>query len=182
MKQMISIAGLMVLMATGAAAATPQQVANGFVEGVGVCLEASLLGVKVSALPPAYSKLIRKGDEAGRFLVSATNPDGPIWDVKSAAGQVIISEAADGDCEVVTYGAPVESTFKSALNVIQKRDSRFIDAGDKPDSYTPIRYGLVAEAEDSKIHIVLQGAEPGTAPQRRFRFSTLSARILRTQP
>ncbi|MFT4090116.1 MAG: hypothetical protein QM645_05250 [Asticcacaulis sp.] len=182
MKHMISIAGVMVLMATGASAATPQQVANGFVEGVSVCLEASLLGVKVSELPANYKNLVRVGNEEGRFLAGSTNPKGPIWDVKSAAGQVIVSEAADGDCEVVTYGASVDSTFKSAIKIIQKRDLSFVDAGDKPDSYTPIRYGFVSEAEGSRIHIVLQGAEPGTVPQRRFRFSMLSARFLRTQP
>ena len=158
----------------------PQQITQGFVDGIEVCLEASLRGVSVGNLPPEILNRVTKGDERARFMVAGRNAQGPIWAVKTAPGNVLISEAADGDCEVAAFGPPVDKTLKQAQKAVLKREATFQDAGDAPDDYTPIRYGLIREADGTRVHVVLEGAEPGTVPGRFSRFSLLSARLTRT--
>jgi len=166
------------MMAGASAAATPQQIAAGFVDGTGICLEASLRGVAIKALPAEFKTRDAKAPESARFMTGSRNTNGPIWTVNTAPGNVLISEAAAGDCEVISFGPPVDDTLKQASTAIVAREPAFTDAGDKPDSYTPIRYGL----RHGGVHVILEGAEPGTVPGRYFRFSTLSARFLVAGP
>lgn len=167
------------LMGAPAIAATPQQIASGFVDGVEVCLKAELAGSTLGAMPDLAGGKISKADESARFLAGPRNPNGPIWDVLSAKGNVLISEPAPGECEVISYGPPVDPTLKQAIAKIKSEDPSVKDAGDAPDAYTPIRYGLADTMDGANLHIILSGAEPGTVPGRTFRFSTLNARFVR---
>lgn len=159
-------------------ALSPSDVSRGFREGaVSYCLEGALRGVGLAELPPELMSGIAPADESMRGMVKHSNPTGPIWDVLSARGIVLISEPKAGVCEVVGYGAPVEATFKATLKDARKRSSELApipaEAG-----YDPIVYQLEQTVGAASIMLRLSGAEPGT-PGHAFRFSMLSAVVRR---
>jgi hypothetical protein len=174
----IGAAGLVVASASAAHALTPEQVSAGFREGtVRYCLEAALRGVTIGELPEGDRTGLAPASPSIRDMVRATNPTGPLWDVLSAQGIVVVSEPAPGACEVLAYGPPVERTFKAVLKDAKKRSKALADVPVKP-GYDPIVYRLEQADGGAKIALDLSGAEPG-APGHFFRFSMLNAKVTR---
>lgn len=162
--------------ASAASAMTPAQISAGFKEGaLAYCLEAALRGTAVGELPPEARRGISPADETMRGMVEAANPAGPIWDVATAKGIVVVSEPKAGVCEVMAYGAPVERTFKAVLGDARKKLPGFKPVPIQP-GYDPIVYRLEQGEGAGALALELRGAEPG-APGRMFRFSMLTARI-----
>lgn len=177
MLRRVAFAVLTLQACAGAASAmTPAQISTGFKEGaLAYCLEAALRGAAVGELPPALRRGISPADETMRGLVEASNPAGPIWDVATAKGIVVVSEPRPGVCEVVAYGAPVERTFKGVLSDARKKLPDLKAVPIKP-GYDPIVYRLEQGEAAGGVALELRGAEPG-APGRMFRFSMLTARV-----
>jgi len=174
-------AGFAVLAAPPSQALTAQQISLGFREGaVRYCLEAALRGVSVGQLPDADRAGLVVAAEEMRGMVRASNPNGPLWDVVSARGIVVVSEPAPGVCEVMAYGPPVESTFKAVLKDARKRSAVLTEVRVDP-GYDPIVYRLEQAEGGVKIALDLSGAEPG-APGHFARFSMMSAKVTRIVP
>ncbi len=171
---------LAMALAHPAAATTLQQISDGFADGVSICLEATLKNAAIADLPADIRARVAPAGENARFMVAARNPNGPIWDVLSAKDHIVVSEAAKGDCEVITYGPPVQATIDEAMAAVKSHSPAFTASDDQPDDYTPIRAGLSATVDGAHIHAVFEGVEPGTVPARKFRFSLIQARFIRT--
>ncbi|MCR5873733.1 hypothetical protein LRS10_05805 [Phenylobacterium sp. J426] len=180
MRHRLAFAVLALQACAGAAwAMTPAQISAGFQEGaIAYCLQAALRGVAVGDLPAEARQGIAPADETMRGMVEASNPKGPLWDVASAKGIVVVSEPKPGVCKVMAYGAPVERTFKGVLNAARKTLPAFKPVPIQP-GYDPIVYRLERNEPAPAIALELRGAEPG-APGRLFRFSMLTARITYT--
>ena len=167
---------------TGAAQAqmTPARVAESFSEGVSeVCVPAVAVAGGISTLPESIRALVSPAPEAARFLAAARNPEGPIWNLESANGVIIVSEPGPGQCEVIAYGAPVASTFASVTGVLTAADFDEDLAGRQGPPF--FRQEFVGVGAKTGIQIVLDGTEPG-APGRAFRFSLLSGYVTFAQP
>jgi hypothetical protein len=165
-------------VATKAMAATSVDVGAAFVEAaVDVCLEASLSGGGIANLPPAVRARLTVASPGMRGLVRSPNPNGEIWEIASALGYMVITEPSPGECEVFTYGAPVERTFKATMAAALKKVPALIPVPVTP-GYDPIVYRLETQEGPAGVTLDLHGAEPG-APGHRFRFPTLTARTTR---
>lgn len=161
-----------------AIAATPDEVGAAFVEAaVEVCLQASLSGGGIAGLPPAVRSRLSIASPEMQGLVRSPNPNGEIWEIASALGMMVITEPSPGECEVFTYGAPVERTFKATMAAARKKVPTLKRIAVTP-GYDPIVYRLETQEGPAGITLDLHGAEPG-APGHMFRFSTLTARTAR---
>ena len=165
-------------VATKAIAATSVDVGAAFVEAaVDVCLEASLSGGGIANLPPAVRARLTVASPEMRGLVRSPNPNGEIWEIASALGYMVITEPSPGECEVFTYGAPVERTFKTTIAAARKKVPALNPVPVTP-GYDPIVYRLETQGGPAGVTLDLHGAEPG-APGHMFRFPTLTARTTR---
>lgn len=175
----LGLAAILVAVSAGQAQAmTPAAVSAAFQEGVAkYCLESALRGGGIGALPAELRAGIAPSTEDMRDMVRASNPSGPIWDVLSGKGIVVISEPSADVCEVVAYGAPVKATFKGALKAATKREPA-LKAVPVTPGYNPIVHRLETVEGGAKVTLDLAGAEPGT-PGHLFRFSMLTGKVTR---
>lgn len=166
------------LGAAQAGAVTPAQVSGAFTEAaVDVCLQSALSGGGVAGLPPDIRARLTAADTSLRELVRTPNASGNIWEIASARGLMVISEPAAGVCEVSTYGAPVERTFKATVSAARRKVPALAPVTVQP-GYDPIVRRLETPDASAGVILELSGAEPG-APGHLFRFSTLTAKITR---
>lgn len=165
-------------VATQAIAATPAEVSAAFAEAaVDVCLEASLSGGGILDLPAAVRARLTVASPELREMVRTPNSTGNIWEIASARGLMVISEPSPGECEVFTYGAPVERTFKTTMAAARKKVPALNPAPVRT-GYDPIARRLETPEGPAGVTLELRGAEPG-APGHLFRFSTLTAKTTR---
>lgn len=161
-----------------AIAATPDEVGAAFVEAaVEVCLQASLSGGGIAGLPPAVRSRLSIASPEMQGLVRSLNPNGEIWEIASALGMMVITEPSPGECEVFTYGAPVERSFKATMAAARRKVPTLKRIAVTP-GYDPIVYRLETQEGPAGVTLDLHGAEPG-APGHMFRFPTLTARTTR---
>lgn len=162
------------LLSTPAAALTSADVSIGFNDGVSYCVAAGLKRSSISQLLASdHLGVSPSGDAARHFL---GDPPGPVWDVASARGIVVISEPSPGVCQVHAYGPPVDATFQATLASIKRKHGDLIEKPEAP-GYDPIVYRLIDRTSpESNLSVLLHGAEPGT-PGHLFRFSRLEADI-----
>ena len=157
-----------------ASALTAEDVSRGFRDGVGVCITAGLQGKSIGQLGETDLKGLSPGGESMRSML---NLSGPVWDVPSAKGIVVVWEPKAGDCEVMAYGPPVDLTFKAVVADAKKQAPKLVDVPIQP-GYDPIVYRLNAVENGAvRLDVVLHGAEPGT-PGHTFRFSMLKALVM----
>lgn len=174
---------LLVSSAAGIAHAqmTPARISAGFLEGVTqVCVPAVALAGGVGALPAAAKARVSPASEDARFLAQARNPSGPLWNVESAKGVVIVSEPGPGQCEVIAYGPPVASTFQSTVRALERLEPGFEEAAGQRRGSPFLRHALSGTGSAQGLSVVLDGSEPG-APGRMFRFSLLSGYVTLNQ-
>jgi len=163
------------------AAGITDQIGNGFRDGVSDCLEAGLRGVQISQLPADLRKGVAPVADDQRATAQTffptPNPVGPLWEVLTAKGYVLLSEPSPAVCEVFAYGPPVDPTFKAVIADARKRASDVVEAPVTP-GYDPIVYRLDLTRKTGKLVLQLHGAEPGT-PNHLVRFSLLRAELTR---
>ena len=76
---------------------SPARIAARFSEGVtNVCMPAVAAPGGIAALPDSIRALVSPAPEDARFLAQSRNPTGPIWNLESAKGGVIVSEPGPG--------------------------------------------------------------------------------------
>ena len=175
---------LAVCMASTAGAAyaqmTPAHIAAGFSEGVtDVCVPAVTVAGGIAALPDSVRALVSPAPEDARFLAQSRNPTGPIWNLESAKGVVIVSEPGPGQCEVLAYGPPVTPTFRSMTSVLTA--TAFVEDLASRRGPPFLHQEFVGSGSNAEVKVILDGSEPG-APGRTFRFSLLSGYVTFAQP
>lgn len=154
---------------------SPAQVAAGFREGAGYCLEAGLRGLSVADLPPAERAGLAPSSDGAREMVD--DFQGELWDVLTAKGIVVLWEPTPNTCKVMAYGPPVDRTFKAILKDARKRAPDLVPVKVQP-GYDPIVYRLEQATPGATLTLDLRGNEPG-APGHLFRFSKLHATVTR---
>ncbi|MBB3872413.1 hypothetical protein [Brevundimonas mediterranea] len=151
------------------------RIAAGFSEGVtNVCMPAVAAPGGIAALPDSIRALVSPAPEDARFLAQSRNPTGPIWNLESAKGGVIVSEPGPGQCEVIAYGPPVAATFRSTAQVLT--GAAFVEDVAARRGPPFLRYEFSGTGSEAGVKVVLEGSEPG-APGRMFRFSLLSGYV-----
>lgn len=166
------VAAALFAVAGTASALTPQEISEGFANGVIVCLKAVEAGGSVADLPEA-SRAGLEPSSAGQKAMLGPDADSPAWDVAPAKGVVMVFEPKRGGCRVMAYGPPVQLTFQETVG---RARAAYPDFANSPltAGYDPIVAGLERTAGVNRLVVELRGAEPGT-PGHTFRFSTLSA-------
>ena len=159
---------------------TPARIAAGFSEGVtDVCVPAVAVQGGVAALPPATLARVSPASEDARFLAQSRNPSGPLWNLESAKGVVLVSEPGPGQCEVIAYGPPVAATFRSTGQALTR--AAFAEDVASRRGAPFLRHEFAGSGPNTGVKVVLDGSEPG-APGRMFRFSLLSGYVTFAQP
>lgn len=159
-----------------ASALTPQEVSEGFANGVIVCLKAVEAGGSVADLPESDRAGLTPSPASQREMLGP-DADSPTWDVAPAKGIVMVFEPKRGGCRVLAYGPPVRLTFDETA---RRATAAYPDFVDRPltAGYDPIVSGLERPAGVDRLVLELRGAEPGT-PGHAFRFSMLNAVVRR---
>lgn len=159
---------------------TPARIAAGFSEGVTeVCVPAVAVAGGIAALPDPVRARVSPAPEDARFLAQSRNPTGPIWNLESAKGVVIVSEPGPGQCEVIAYGPPVAPTFRSTTSALTA--TTFVEDPASRRGPPFLHQELAGNGSTAGVKVVLDGSEPG-APGRTFRFSLLSGYVTFAQP
>ena len=159
---------------------TPARIAAGFSQGVtDVCIPAVAVQGGIAVLPESVRALVSPAPEDARFLAQTRNPTGPIWNLESAKGVVIVSEPGPGQCEVIAYGPPVAATFRSTAQALT--GAAFVEDLAARRGAPFLRNEFSGVGSEAGVKVVLDGSEPG-APGRMFRFSLLSGYVTFAQP
>jgi hypothetical protein len=169
------IALIAVLMAAPSAAAQGISVADvqkGFADAVSYCAQASLKGGGIADLPAdRRSDLSPAGDEMRSM--APDNKSGPLWDVKSGKGIVVISEPRVGECQVTAYGPPIGPSFEAVTRALTAGELAFKEVESPPTTKAIIR-----TFERDGVRVRLDGSAPGM-PDHMFRFTLLLAYVSR---
>lgn len=163
-------------LAPAASAATVEQAAQGFRDGVLLCAAAAEAGLPVSGLPSEQQALVTPANDQARAMLQV--PAGrPVYDVVSGAGTALIAEPTDGQCEVMAYGPPVRPVFATLAQALTDPAAGFRQVENRETAADIIRRFTKTKPDGTTVMVSLTGGEPGMAG-RRFRFPMLTARVL----
>lgn len=160
----MAAAALAVTALTPAARAlTPEQVSAGFVEAVGLCLQAAQAGGPIAALPDSARMGIDTAPDMARQILGAA-PAAPVYDVLSAEGTVLVEQPEPTTCRVVAYGPSVEATFVAVS--AQLRGAGLVQTVSEDLSDVYIREYRRTRPEGGELVIRLDGTEPNMGNNR----------------
>lgn len=155
----------------------PEDVAQGFVEGVVLCAEARVEDGVIGDLDPARLAALRPAAAAARDFLGIPD-EAEAYEVVAGGGVVIVHETAEGRCQVEAYGPRVAPTFAFAFEALVNGPPRFDQTANELTSAAYIRRFERRMDDGDRVRIVLDGGEPGMEG-RLFRFPMLLGLVTR---